>query len=223
MADFANRHPDYIRAIVVHPTLSVVLTASDDMTIRMFDWEKEWKCVREFVGHQHYVMGLSINPKDTNVFASACLDRTIKIWSIDNATAKQTIEAHEKESTILIIIPTVTSPTSSAHLMTRRSRSGTILPRLSLRPWKDTQAMSALHATTPNCQSLYLGRKTEPSRSGTPTPIDWNNPSVTVWKERGVSLINEASKVLPWDLMTVLWLSRWAGKNLLFPWMGPAN
>ncbi|KEF59017.1 uncharacterized protein A1O9_03860 [Exophiala aquamarina CBS 119918] len=89
-------HPDYIRAIVVHPTLSVVLTASDDMTIRMFDWEKDWKCVREFVGHQHYVMGLSINPKDTNVFASACLDRTIKIWSIDNATAKQTIEAHEK-------------------------------------------------------------------------------------------------------------------------------
>ncbi|KAK5047387.1 hypothetical protein LTR84_006910 [Exophiala bonariae] len=89
-------HPDYIRAIVVHPTLSVVLTASDDMTIRMFDWDKEWKCVREFVGHQHYVMGLSINPKDTNVFASACLDRTIKIWSIDNPTAKQTIEAHEK-------------------------------------------------------------------------------------------------------------------------------
>ncbi|RVX66718.1 hypothetical protein B0A52_09531 [Exophiala mesophila] len=89
-------HPDYIRAIVVHPTLSVVLTASDDMTIRMFDWEKDWRCVREFVGHQHYVMGLSINPKDTNVFASACLDRTIKVWSIDNATAKQTIEAHEK-------------------------------------------------------------------------------------------------------------------------------
>ncbi|KAK5030953.1 Coatomer subunit beta' [Exophiala sideris] len=89
-------HPDYIRAIVVHPVLSVVLTASDDMTIRMFDWEKDWRCVREFVGHQHYVMGLSINPKDTNVFASACLDRTIKIWSIDNASAKQTIEAHEK-------------------------------------------------------------------------------------------------------------------------------
>ncbi|EXJ80784.1 hypothetical protein A1O3_07068 [Capronia epimyces CBS 606.96] len=89
-------HPDYIRAIVVHPVLSVVLTASDDMTIRMFDWEKDWRCVREFVGHQHYVMGLAINPKDTNIFASACLDRTIKIWSIDNATAKQTIEAHEK-------------------------------------------------------------------------------------------------------------------------------
>src|ERR1700761_3020605 len=54
------RHPDYIRAIVVHPVLPVVLTASDDMTIRMFDWEKDWKCVREFGGHQHYVMGLSV-------------------------------------------------------------------------------------------------------------------------------------------------------------------
>src|ERR1700712_6007829 len=69
-------HPDYIRAIVVHPTQPFVLTASDDMTIRLFDWEKNWKCVQVFEGHSHYVMSLSINPKDTNTFASACLDRT---------------------------------------------------------------------------------------------------------------------------------------------------
>lgn len=88
-------HPDYIRAIAVHPTLPFVLTASDDMTIRLWDWEKSWKCVQTFEGHSHYVMGLAINPKDTNTFASACLDRTVKIWSLGTSTANSTIEAHE--------------------------------------------------------------------------------------------------------------------------------
>lgn len=88
-------HPDYIRAIVVHPTQPFVLTASDDMTIKLWNWEKDWKCVQVFEGHGHYVMGLAINPKDTNTFASACLDRTVKIWNLGSGHANYTLEAHE--------------------------------------------------------------------------------------------------------------------------------
>ncbi|KKY21872.1 putative coatomer beta subunit [Diplodia seriata] len=88
-------HPDYIRAICVHPTQPFVLTASDDMTIKLWDWERGWKCVQVFEGHAHYVMGLAINPKDTNTFASACLDRTVKIWSLGSPTPNFTLEAHE--------------------------------------------------------------------------------------------------------------------------------
>ncbi|CAZ79731.1 unnamed protein product [Tuber melanosporum] len=89
-------HPDYIRSIVVHPTQPFVLTASDDMTIKLWDWEKGWKCVQTFEGHAHYVMSLAINPKDTNTFASACLDRTVKIWSLGGGgNANFTLEAHE--------------------------------------------------------------------------------------------------------------------------------
>lgn len=65
------------------------------MTIKLWDWEKGWKCVRVFEGHGHYVMGLAINPKDTNTFASACLDRTVKIWSLGSSTPNFTLEAHE--------------------------------------------------------------------------------------------------------------------------------
>ncbi len=35
-----------------------------------------------YEGHSHYVMGIAINPKDTSLFASACLDRTVKVWSV---------------------------------------------------------------------------------------------------------------------------------------------
>ncbi|KAJ5607948.1 hypothetical protein N7537_004567 [Penicillium hordei] len=88
-------HPDYIRSIAVHPTQPFVLTASDDMTIKLWDWEKGWKCVQVFEGHSHYVMGMAINPKDTNTFASACLDRTVKIWNLGSPHANFTLEAHE--------------------------------------------------------------------------------------------------------------------------------
>jgi coatomer subunit beta' len=40
-------------------------------------------------------MGLAINPKDTNTFASACLDRTVKVWNLGSSTASFTLEAHE--------------------------------------------------------------------------------------------------------------------------------
>ncbi|KAL9105168.1 MAG: hypothetical protein Q9187_008786, partial [Circinaria calcarea] len=65
------------------------------MTIKLWNWEKEWKCVQVFEGHSHYVMGLAINPKDTNTFASACLDRSVKIWNLGSGHANYTLEAHE--------------------------------------------------------------------------------------------------------------------------------
>lgn len=32
-----------------------------------------------FEGHSHYVMGIALNPKDSNTFASVSLDKTIKV------------------------------------------------------------------------------------------------------------------------------------------------
>jgi coatomer subunit beta' len=40
-------------------------------------------------------MGLAINPKDTNTFASACLDRTVKVWNLSSSHPNYSIEAHE--------------------------------------------------------------------------------------------------------------------------------
>lgn len=52
---------------------------TDDMLIKLWDWEKKWSCSQVFEGHTHYVMQIVINPKDNNQFASASLDRTIKV------------------------------------------------------------------------------------------------------------------------------------------------
>lgn len=39
-------HSDFIRCLAVHPTQPYVLSGSDDMTIRLWDWEKSWKCMQ---------------------------------------------------------------------------------------------------------------------------------------------------------------------------------
>ena len=74
-------HTDFIRTLAVHPSLPIVFSSSDDFSIKMWDWEKNWESTK-FEGHTHFVMWLSINPKDLNTFASASLDRSIKVWGI---------------------------------------------------------------------------------------------------------------------------------------------
>eukprot|EP01053_Blabericola_migrator_P000348 Blabericola_migrator_1__347@NODE_1088_length_5485_cov_101_249354_g746_i0_p1_GENE_NODE_1088_length_5485_cov_101_249354_g746_i0NODE_1088_length_5485_cov_101_249354_g746_i0_p1_ORF_typecomplete_len887_score139_45Coatomer_WDAD/PF04053_14/23Coatomer_WDAD/PF04053_14/2_8e03Coatomer_WDAD/PF04053_14/1_2e121WD40/PF00400_32/9_5e02WD40/PF00400_32/3_5WD40/PF00400_32/5_6e06WD40/PF00400_32/1_1e06WD40/PF00400_32/4_5e10WD40/PF00400_32/1_3e08WD40/PF00400_32/43WD40/PF00400_32/3_6e02WD40/PF00400_32/1_5e03ANAPC4_WD40 len=74
-------HSDYIRSVEVHPTLPLVLTASDDLTIKSWDWDNNWQKVQSFENHAHYVMMVKWSPRDAQLFASASLDRTIKIWS----------------------------------------------------------------------------------------------------------------------------------------------
>lgn len=66
------------------------------MLIKLWNWEKTWACQQVFEGHSHYVMQIAINPKDNNTFASASLDRTLKVWQLGAATANFTLEGHEK-------------------------------------------------------------------------------------------------------------------------------
>ncbi|EIE20843.1 coatomer protein complex, beta prime [Coccomyxa subellipsoidea C-169] len=89
-------HTDYIRSIAVHPSLPYILSSSDDMLIKLWDWDKGWTCNQIFEGHSHYVMQVVFNPKDTNTFASASLDRTVKVWSIGQPTPNFTLDGHEK-------------------------------------------------------------------------------------------------------------------------------
>lgn len=41
-------------------------------------------------------MNIAVNPKDSNTFASACLDRTVKMWSLGSSAPNFTMEAHDK-------------------------------------------------------------------------------------------------------------------------------
>jgi len=66
------------------------------MTIKLWDWDRGFECTQFFEGHSHYVMQVKFNPKDTNTFASASLDRSIKVWGLGSAVPHYTLEGHER-------------------------------------------------------------------------------------------------------------------------------
>ena len=91
-----DAHVDYIRYIEVHPTRPFILSSADDMTVKLWDWERDFDCVQVYEGHAHYVMMIKINPRDSNTFATASLDRTIKVWGLTGALPHFSLEGHEK-------------------------------------------------------------------------------------------------------------------------------
>ena len=51
----------FLRCIAAHPSQSFILTSSDDMLIKLWDWDKKWQCQQVFEGHTHYVMQVCAN------------------------------------------------------------------------------------------------------------------------------------------------------------------
>jgi len=89
-------HADYIRFVEIHPIMPYILSSSDDMSMKIWNWEQNWECISTFEGHAHYVMMCKFNLKDTNTFASASLDRTIKVWGLGAQQPHFSLEGHER-------------------------------------------------------------------------------------------------------------------------------
>jgi len=95
-----DAHADYIRFVEPHPTMGVILTASDDMTMRLWDTTNGFRLKHTFEGHANFVMMARFNPKDPITFASASLDRTVKVWAAAGASPiiepNFTLDGHER-------------------------------------------------------------------------------------------------------------------------------
>ena len=109
-------HSHHVRAIVVHPTESWILTAGYDRTIKLWDWSKRWSgkqvftgkhnlifpilpilllCESDLLGHTGNVMALALHPTDPLIFASAAADDMIRVWRIGEVDSLYTLRGHQ--------------------------------------------------------------------------------------------------------------------------------
>uniref|UniRef100_M8BXY4 non-specific serine/threonine protein kinase n=1 Tax=Aegilops tauschii TaxID=37682 RepID=M8BXY4_AEGTA len=112
-------HDDRIMCLVVNPTHSFLLSASDDHKIKLWDWANEWQCTRTFEGHDDTVTQIwNIHSETCNItwdehpdgvlsvhyhpryFQQSLIcgssDGDAKIWDLETDSCVDTLEGHEK-------------------------------------------------------------------------------------------------------------------------------
>ncbi|KAM0901058.1 hypothetical protein ACQ4PT_020252 [Festuca glaucescens] len=103
-----DAHDSCITTLAVHSTDPFVLSSSDDDAdhlIKLWDWDKDWECTREFGGHNCTVTQVTFNPKDSDRFASVSLDGTVKIWKLDTNECVDGLEGHADCITVVNLHP----------------------------------------------------------------------------------------------------------------------
>ena len=88
-------HNDFIRSIAIHMKDPLFLTSSDDNTINLYNADN-FSLIRTYEEHKDFVMKVTTNPKDYNMFASASMDKKVKIWSFSSQNSQLTLEGHKK-------------------------------------------------------------------------------------------------------------------------------
>ena len=56
---------------------------------------RELEKVHQMKEHKHFVMCVAGNPKEAQVFASASLDGTLKLWNINSSNSHMTLTGHQ--------------------------------------------------------------------------------------------------------------------------------
>lgn len=61
--------------------LQPIVSCSADLTIKVWDTNNDYKCIRTLYGHDHSVSSVAVIPT-TDLIVSASRDKTIKLWEM---------------------------------------------------------------------------------------------------------------------------------------------
>ena len=96
-------HKSKITKIIVHPFYNLVASASEDATIRLWDFE-QGEAERTLKAHAGIVTFLAFNHSG-NVLASSATDLTVKLWNLETFNVTKTLQGHEHEVSGLCFLP----------------------------------------------------------------------------------------------------------------------
>ncbi|RVD82964.1 WD40 repeat [Arthrobotrys flagrans] len=116
-------HRDPINAVAFHPVFSVVASAAEDATIKVWDWE-HGELEQTLKGHTKAVLDLDYGGPKTGVLLASCShDLTIKLWDPGNEyNCIRTMKGHDHSVSSVRFIPSG----SGADFLVSASRDRTL-------------------------------------------------------------------------------------------------
>ena len=98
-------HRDGIRAVKFHPVYSLLATASEDATIKVWDYESG-RIERTLQGHQDAVLDIDFAPSG-QLLASCSADLSVKLWNFDSTDfgCIKTLQGHNHTVSCVVFVP----------------------------------------------------------------------------------------------------------------------
>ncbi len=86
-------HTDVVQDIAFDPQGKLLVSCSADMSIRLWDIQETFSCMKTLQGHDHNVSSVTFSPSGDHVVSSS-RDRTIKIWEVASGYCIRTLLGH---------------------------------------------------------------------------------------------------------------------------------
>ncbi|KXN75048.1 dynein regulator [Conidiobolus coronatus NRRL 28638] len=97
-------HRNPVTRVIFHPVFAVLATASEDTTIRIWDYESG-QYERSLKGHTKAVHDISFDPKG-NILVSCSSDLSIKLWDLNNDyQCTKTLHGHDHTISSVQFLP----------------------------------------------------------------------------------------------------------------------
>lgn len=97
-------HRETVTCAVFHPVYSILITASEDGSIRLWDYESG-VFERTLKGHTATVNCVAIEPNAGLILASASADLTTKLWSFETFECIKTLNGHDHNISCVEFLP----------------------------------------------------------------------------------------------------------------------
>lgn len=96
-------HRMAVTCVLFHPLYTILVTASEDATIKLYDYESG-EFERTLKGHTNAVQDLAFSPDGTQL-ASCAADTTIKLWSLEGFECTKTLHGHDHNVSSVTFTP----------------------------------------------------------------------------------------------------------------------